>query len=464
MTLFPIYPRYPYLKGRLTDVVIGESAKNREAHLRAAGALVVSQEGLAREMAQVGAEAARAADSIEALADRFDWRLAEVMWQMEQQNSALQDILKVLESPLDTQARELKRRAEEAYANGWFDEALQDFLESEKKNPYDFSVHQYLANIYLFRKNDGAKAVEYAEKAAKFAEPKSRYHAAYALLHLARAHSLMGEARKAYDATARAVALSPAFVEAQYQHAIHCAIIGEPDQALEHLDKAFEKNCYYLSKAASDPGFATMGERLQAYIEDMRAEAEAWAQDEIEVARKAIEKAQSCGAGANGTTDLAPAIQQLDNARRNARLGGVLDSCVAAQAAMDAQRLAWHGAIASLTRRINDTEKRIAEIKGTCEAQAKRLGGLGMGCAIYVASVIFCAALSTLAAFLPALRPFSWPLPLVLPIVATFLIRWGALRGNRRHCNREVEPLESSLEQLKAAAREAQQALKSSET
>ena len=42
--------------------------------------------------------------------------------------------------PLDIQAKERKKRAEEAFANRWIDDAEEEFLESEKLNKFDFSI------------------------------------------------------------------------------------------------------------------------------------------------------------------------------------------------------------------------------------------------------------------------------------------------------------------------------------
>ncbi len=42
---------------------------------------------------------------------------------------------------LNTQAKERRKRAEEAFANGWIDDADEDFLESEKLNKFNLSIH-----------------------------------------------------------------------------------------------------------------------------------------------------------------------------------------------------------------------------------------------------------------------------------------------------------------------------------
>ena len=47
----------------------------------------------------------------------------EVIDRLDLQSQALEAIKEILERPLDTQAKELRKRAEVAYLNNWIDEA-----------------------------------------------------------------------------------------------------------------------------------------------------------------------------------------------------------------------------------------------------------------------------------------------------------------------------------------------------
>ena len=167
-------------------------------------------------------------------------------------------------------AKELKNRAEEAYRNGWIDDALEDFLESERKNRYDFTVHQSLGNIYLFHKKEPEKALSYYEKAEKYATPKSPYYASLALLHTGLTKYFQKDFQKAYEATLKAVELSPELSEAHYQCAQYCAKVGKYDEAIEHLDKAIKKDRNYCLKADSEKDFNVMRKQLQLFLENLR--------------------------------------------------------------------------------------------------------------------------------------------------------------------------------------------------
>ena len=54
----------------------------------------------------------RVEQGINELRAAFEWGISEVVWQIEQNRKYLRNILEVLMAPLDTRARERRRRAE----------------------------------------------------------------------------------------------------------------------------------------------------------------------------------------------------------------------------------------------------------------------------------------------------------------------------------------------------------------
>lgn len=101
------------------------------------------------------------ADAIDSLERTMSWGLAQVIWQQEQTNQLLQDILKRLSSPRTTEAEELQEQSNEFFKNGvnskrpedrerWMNLAIEAYLESICKNPADFSVFHSLGVILFF--------------------------------------------------------------------------------------------------------------------------------------------------------------------------------------------------------------------------------------------------------------------------------------------------------------------------
>jgi len=194
-------------------------------------------------------------EGLQGLQSAFEWGISEVVWQLEQNRVVLKEILEILMAPLDTQAKELKRRAEDAYANGWYDDALEDFLESEKINKYDFSVHISIGLINLFHLIDKKQSLKYFEKAIKYAKPKSPYHASYSLLYKALILRDMGQIKQAEECTTEAISLTPTLIEARYQNAQYNAILRNTEKAITVLKEILKKNICYCIKLDNDPTF-----------------------------------------------------------------------------------------------------------------------------------------------------------------------------------------------------------------
>ena len=270
-----IHPRQWIATTNRDDVANFISAQTEEiieSQVEAANAIIVSQYRIADKIDIATREITEGFQELQAT---FDWGFTELIWQIEQERKVLKDILEVLQAPLDTQAKELKKRAEYAYQNDWIDDALKDFLESEKKNRYDFTIHQNLGNIYLFEKKDPDKALEYYEKAVKYATPKSSYYTSVSLLHEGLVKYLQKDFKEAYNATLKAIELSPDFYEAHYQHAQYCANIGKYDETIKHLKKAIvEGDKYYCVKADSEKDFDVMKEQLKSLFKELQINAQ----------------------------------------------------------------------------------------------------------------------------------------------------------------------------------------------
>ena len=236
--------------------------------IASANEIISSQERIEEGIDKVAYEIGMVEEGISGLKAAFEWGISEVVWQIEQNRHVLQGILQVLMAPLDTQAKELRRRAEDAYANGWFKEALEDFLESEKKNKYDFLVHISIGMIYLFQEIDKENALEYFDKAIKYAKPKSPYHASYALLYKALIKRDFGLIEEAERCTDEAVKLCTDFAEALYQNAQYNALLNKPDKAIPLLRKAIELDINYCEKIHNEKDFG----KIRTYINELFVE------------------------------------------------------------------------------------------------------------------------------------------------------------------------------------------------
>ena len=122
-------------------------------------------------------------EGIAGLQSAFDIAMEKVLWKLQMQLKSVSEILVDLRSQeRENEANTSRSCAEHAYINGWYEEALADFLKAEKQNSRDFSVFRSIANIYLYEQLNYDKALEYYQKCAKFAVPYSKVYTAEALM------------------------------------------------------------------------------------------------------------------------------------------------------------------------------------------------------------------------------------------------------------------------------------------
>lgn len=194
----------------------------------------------------------------------------EIADRLDLQSKTLEAIKEILERPLDTLARELRRRAEVAYLNNWFDEAEMDLLEAEKKNYQDFIVHQILGNIYYYYKSDYPKAIEYYQKVAKYAAPVSKKHATNALICAGIVYYKLGQVSDSYKSTGAALELLPEDPHVLYQHARYTAKMGY--EFTDLLRKCVYKDPTYLITVDRDDMFSSVKEKIKKLAKDLKDE------------------------------------------------------------------------------------------------------------------------------------------------------------------------------------------------
>jgi len=247
----------------LTDAINNQIS----AQMASASAIIANQERIAEGIGDLAIGLERIENGISGLQATFEWGITEVVWQIEQNRKELKSILEVLMKPLDTKAKERRIRAEEAYGNGWIDDAEEEYLESEKLNKFDFTIHMGLGIIYLFRKIDKNKALEYFHKARKYAEPKSKYYASYALLHISLIERDLGHLEDAKKYALEAAELSYGFAEGYYQTALCSFLLKEDLKDMSiYLAKAITFDKKYCLKIDNESVWQECKSRIFSYI------------------------------------------------------------------------------------------------------------------------------------------------------------------------------------------------------
>ncbi len=225
------------------------------------------------------------ANGIAQLHADFTPLLGDLTWRVQLQNAATIDLLsEVRLAEFEREARAFRTRAERAYQNGWYEEALQDFLNAEARNYPDYGVLRSIAQLYLFHLINLPCALEYFNKAAKYARPYNAQQAAEAHYFAALVHLLQQNPVEAKLQLEEASSLLPEFAEAHYQLAGVAVSLQQFGEAIASLEKAIAGDARYYERAKTDAVFdlvrpevnellARLVLPVQAQVEKVRSDA-----------------------------------------------------------------------------------------------------------------------------------------------------------------------------------------------
>ncbi len=200
----------------------------------------------------------------------FNLLMGDLIWKFEMCQETLNNILQEIRlAEFEREARAYRSRAERAYINGWYEEALSDFLEAEKRNYPDYSVHRSIASIYLYHLIDLSRALEYFGKAAKYARPSDHRQSAEAQFFTGMVCAIRQELEAAFRHLQEAVELDPELFEAYYQQACLAVRLGNPETAIASLKSAIKGDARYYERARVDLSFDAVRPQVQALLEQL---------------------------------------------------------------------------------------------------------------------------------------------------------------------------------------------------
>ncbi len=186
--------------------------------------------------------------------------------QQESLTSALEEIRL---AEFEREARAYRARTERAYLNGWYDEALGDFLEAEKRNYPDYTVHRSIAQIYLYHIVDLPKALEYFLKAAKYARPSDQKQAAEANYFAGVVCVIERQLEPALEHLRQATSLNPELTEAHYEQSRVASLLsrGMPPSIVSA--QAIKGDARYYERARSDAAFDSIRPQVQILLDQL---------------------------------------------------------------------------------------------------------------------------------------------------------------------------------------------------
>jgi WD40 repeat protein len=252
----------------------------------------------------------RLAAGLQELGADFNLLMGDLIWMLEMQQDTLHNLLQEIRlAEFEREARAYRNRAERAYFNGWYQEALADFLEAEKRNYPDFTVHRSIANILLYHLIDPPRALEYFRQAAKYAAPSDGCQAAEAQYFAAMTCLIDRRLDEAREHIRQATNLNPALLEAHYQQATFSAISGDYIDAIASLEPAIKGDPRYFERARREKAFDPINAELANLLERLMRPAQQKA-DQVKHDREQLSRYVIIGPEGDRLTHLFDEIEE----------------------------------------------------------------------------------------------------------------------------------------------------------
>jgi tetratricopeptide (TPR) repeat protein len=200
----------------------------------------------------------------------FNLLMGDLIWKLEMHQETLSDILQEIRlAEFEREARAYRTRAERAYLNGWYEEALSDFVEAERRNYPDFAVHRSIGMICLYHVINLPQALASFRKAAKYARPSDARQSAEAHYFAGVVCILERQLADGLAEMQQAVQLNPDFYEAHYQAGCIAAMMGQEVIAIASLKSAIEGDPRYFERVKSDPVFDQLRPQVEALLDEL---------------------------------------------------------------------------------------------------------------------------------------------------------------------------------------------------
>ncbi len=256
--------------GELKKILVSQAQEMIAYQIASTGGIISNQKRSEDAIHYIGYDMKNVGQGMRGLKAAFEWGISDVVWFIEKNTEDFRIVMKDSCPFPDEQMDKIRKRAENAYAKGDMQEALEAFLEFKTFNQNDFSNSIGLGIVYLFYEIDKKKALDYFDKAVEYVKPFSSYYASYALLYKALIKRDFGLFEEAEECSREAIKLSPGFDEAMYQNAQYNALLGRPEKAIPFLKQIIKRDIMYCLKIRAEKDFEKIGTEVTKMFEEIR--------------------------------------------------------------------------------------------------------------------------------------------------------------------------------------------------
>lgn len=211
------------------------------------------------------------AQNLRLLEETLGAYLYEIKWVLAHIDDKLSAILKILQAPLGTKARELTIDGNRALSRGFFNEAKDCFSKALEHKPSDYWALTSLG-FTLIDEGNISGAIDMFSKAAAYV-PSEATSEAHAFENLARAYFIKGDFNRAYDIGKRALTIREKgrclTKTSQYIFAVYSFLSGNTKDGKPILSDLCVAESRYFLTFATDSDLAPVKDEILEILNEM---------------------------------------------------------------------------------------------------------------------------------------------------------------------------------------------------
>jgi len=272
--------------GELKKILVSQAQEMITTQIASTDGIISSRKRSEDAIHYIGYDMKNVGQGMRGLQAAFEWGISDVVWLVEKNTEEFRTVMINICPFSDEQMYRARYQADNAYAKGNIQEALEKFLEFKSFSQNDFSNTISLGMVYLFHETDKKRALDYFDKAIEYVRPFSSYYVSYALLYKALIKRDFGLIEEAEKCSREAIKHSPGFDEAMYQNAQYNALLERSEKAIPLLKQVIKRDIVYCLKIKREKDFEQINPEVTKMFEEIRDRENKKVKEKIENEKK----------------------------------------------------------------------------------------------------------------------------------------------------------------------------------
>jgi tetratricopeptide (TPR) repeat protein len=208
-------------------------------------------------------------------ANTIEWGFTDLAWRLDQQADVLKSLDQLLKTPRQLQAKNHRLMGDDLLARGVFEDAEKCYRKSVELSPLDYRGYVGLAET-LLRLNRDVEAVRVLKRSLRHA-PKDESGTgpienwrSYSLRLIGHVYACHHNYQKAVKHLGKAIALSPNYADALYDHSQYTGRLSRAQDCVNSLRRAIANKPFYWKLAQRQGAYQPVEQEVTKLLDEIR--------------------------------------------------------------------------------------------------------------------------------------------------------------------------------------------------